>query len=157
RAHVVREIHPEQAVVVSRIFQACAAGKGLVRIAKMLNTAGVPGPRGRSWAPTAIREMLHRELYRGRVVWNKTKGVDRNGTKLKVDRPEREWITTEAPALRIVDDALWTAAGARLDQSRRAYLRWTGGRLCGRPDTGIESRYLLTGFSACGVCGASLS
>jgi site-specific DNA recombinase len=28
--------------------------------------------------------------------------------------------------------------------------------LWGRPDTGLESRYLLTGLSACGVCGGSL-
>ena len=47
-----------------RIFEACAAGQGFVRIAKTLNAAGVPGPRGRSWAPTAIREMLYRDLYR---------------------------------------------------------------------------------------------
>ncbi len=156
RAYVRREPDPEQAAVVRRIFEACAAGKGLVRIAKLLNAAGIPGPRGRSWAPTAIREMLHRELYCGRVVWNKTKWVDRNGTKVKVDRPESEWIITDAPALRIISDELWTTARERLDQARRAYLRWTGGRLCGRPDTGLESRYLLTGFSSCGICGGSL-
>jgi DNA invertase Pin-like site-specific DNA recombinase len=156
RVHVRRAIHPEEAVIVRRIFEACAAGQGIRRTAKRLNAAGVPGPRGRSWAPTAIREMLHRELYRGRVVWNKTKWVDKGGTKVKVDRPEAEWLTVEAPECRIIEDALWAAAGARRDQTRRAYLRWTGGRLWGRPDTGLESRYLLTGLSACGVCGGSL-
>jgi Recombinase zinc beta ribbon domain len=78
------------------------------------------------------------------------------GTKRKVDRPASEWITVEVPECRIVDDALGTAARARLTQTRRAYLRGTGGRLGGRPDTGLESRYLLTGLSACGVCGDSL-
>jgi hypothetical protein len=36
--------------------------------------------------------MLHRDLYRGRITWNKTKWVDKGGTKVKVARPAREWI-----------------------------------------------------------------
>jgi hypothetical protein len=99
RAHVRREVDDAQAAVIRRTFEACAAGKGFVRIARSLNVARIPGPRGCSWAPTAIREMLHRELYRARVVWNKTKWVDRNGTKVKVNRPEREWIVTRMPWL----------------------------------------------------------
>jgi hypothetical protein len=74
-----------------------------------------------------------------------------------VDRPAAEWLTVEAPACRIVDETLWQAAQARLTQSRSAYLRWTGGVLWGRPDHGHESRYLLTGFSQCGVCGGGFS
>ncbi len=58
--------------------------------------------------------------------------------------------------MRLVDDDLWTRAQARLDQTRRAYLRGTGGKLWGRPETGLESKYLLTGLAVCGVCGASL-
>jgi len=90
RAHVRREVDLDQAAVVRRIFEACATGHGIRRTAKRLNAAGTPGPRGRSWAPTAIREMLHRELYRGRVVWNKTKWIDKGGTTIKVDRPEAD-------------------------------------------------------------------
>ena len=62
----------------------------------------------------------------------------------------------DVPDLQTVDDTLWTAASARLTQTRWAYLRWTGGRLWGRPDTRLDSRYLLTGLSACGLCGGSL-
>ncbi len=40
--------------------------------------------------------------------------------------------------------------------TRHAYLRGTDGRLHGRPEAGLESRYLLTGFSVCGLCGSSL-
>jgi site-specific DNA recombinase len=128
-----------------------------VRTAKLLNAEGVPGPLGRSWAPTAIREMLYRPLYKGVIVWNQTKWIDRGGTKVKVDRPEGEWITVAAPALQIIPDTLWQAAQTRLTQSRSAYLQWTGGKLWGRPEHGHESRYLLTGFSMCGVCGGGFS
>jgi hypothetical protein len=43
---------------------------GLTKIAKALNHELVPPPRpdAKGWAPTAIREMLHRELYRGVIV-----------------------------------------------------------------------------------------
>ena len=96
--HVVREIDPAQAAVVRRLFEMAAAGKGILRIAKALNAEGVTTPRrnGRGWAPSAIREMLHRDLYRGLVVWGKTRRVDRDGqTGKKAKRPESEWRRRE--------------------------------------------------------------
>ncbi len=56
--------------MVHRIFERSAEGWGITRIAKHLNDVGVSPPRGGSqgWAPTAIREMLHNELYRGRGI-----------------------------------------------------------------------------------------
>jgi DNA invertase Pin-like site-specific DNA recombinase len=95
--HVERRIHPAEAATVVRIFEMCAAGTGLIRTAKRLNAEGVPGPRGQAWAPTAIREMLRRDLYRGQIVWNRTKWVTAKGTKRKVDRPASEWLTVAAP------------------------------------------------------------
>jgi hypothetical protein len=108
---------------------------------------------GRGWAPSAIREMLRRELYRGRMVWNETRRVDRKGTWAKQRRPESERFTVDVPALRIIDDAQWKAAHDRLTRSRATYLRTAGGRLWGRPESGIESKYLLTGFVECASCG----
>ncbi len=46
-------------------------------------------------------------------------------------RPEEQWMRRDAPELRIVDDALWTAAHRRLEDA-------------------------LTGFAQCTVCGGSL-
>ena len=45
RVHVRREKYPTEAEVIREIFQACASGQGLRRIAKRLNAAGVPPPR----------------------------------------------------------------------------------------------------------------
>ena len=79
---------------------------------------------------------------------------DRGGTKVKVDVPESDWLTLEQPALRIISDELWAAVHARLAQTKRNYLRGTGGKLWGRPDT--ESKYLLSGFATCALCGGTL-
>src|SRR5260370_41547251 len=91
-------------------------------MAKALNAAHVapPRPGGTSWAPTAIREILHREDYRGVVRWNRTQKVHRGGTRGQRQRPPDDIVTTETPALRIVSDALWDAARAQLAQRRRA-------------------------------------
>ncbi len=70
-------------------------------------------PRGTSWAPSAVREMLYRTTYRGVITWNK--GGTKKASRL---RPESEWLTLDAPTLRIVPEEMWVAAHARLDQTR---------------------------------------
>jgi hypothetical protein len=81
RSHVLREIDPGQAAIVRRIYELYGAGYGIVRIAKRLNAEGVAPPRARGWAPSAIREMLRRDLYRGVVLWNRSAKDVRGGVK----------------------------------------------------------------------------
>jgi site-specific DNA recombinase len=132
RLHVVRRVNEEQAAVVRRIFTLCAEGQGFTRIAKALNEDGVTPPRRASgWAPTAVREILLRTLYRGEVVWNRQRKRDRWGVKKYLDRPEAEWLRIEAPALRIVAEDLWQAAHRRLDAARLVYA--VGGRVSTAP------------------------
>jgi DNA invertase Pin-like site-specific DNA recombinase len=78
RSHVVRRINATEAAVITKIFALCGAGKGFTSIAKTLNADGAPSPRpnpGRpkGWATSSVREILHRSLYRGEVVWNSPK------------------------------------------------------------------------------------
>src|SRR5712692_6978674 len=98
RQYVTRQINPEQAAVVHRLFELCAAGWGLTRTAKQFNAEHVPLPRpgSTSWAPTAIREMLLREDYRGIVRWNRTQKVHRGGTRGQRQRPPEDIVTIEA-------------------------------------------------------------
>jgi len=72
-SHVVREVNEPEAQVVRRIFQMAADGKGLQKITKALTAESVPGPRGNGWSLTGVREMLHRDLYRGKIVYGATK------------------------------------------------------------------------------------
>jgi hypothetical protein len=162
RSHVQRRINAEQAAVIRRIFELCAKGRGTRRIAKTLNDEHAPAPRSqqgrpKAWAPSTVREVLHRELYRGRVVWNTTRKRDQWGQVRPSRRPIDEWITTDAPELLIVSDALWKAAHDRLNKTRDVYLRATNGRLWGRPEVGLESKYLLTGLARCGQCGGTMT
>ena len=85
RLHVIRKINETQAAIIRRIFVMYADAKmGLTRIAKTLNIEGVSLPRtSNGWAPSAIREMLYRPLYRGEIVWNELQKVERSGTKIR--------------------------------------------------------------------------
>lgn len=82
RLHVVRVVNQSQAATVRRVFEMYSSKIGLTRIARILNAEGVPSPRSKAgWAPSAIREMLYRPLYRGEIVWNEYQKIERGGTK----------------------------------------------------------------------------
>ena len=67
RRHVRREVDPAQADIVRHIFQLCADGKGLKRIVKALNDAGVVNPTGRplTGAPSLSRYLARCGLLPG--------------------------------------------------------------------------------------------
>ena len=161
RSHVERRIHDAEAIVIREIFSLCAQGLGMRRIAKHLNELGAACPRAQrgrpqAWAPSSIREVLYRPLYRGEIVWNQSQKRDRWGRTRQRARPQEEWLRVKAPHLRIVPSESWKAAHQRLTGARKIYLRGTQGQLWGRPTDGVESKYLLTGLARCGVCGGSL-
>ena len=161
-----REVDPEQARLVVRVFEMAAEGKGLLRIARTLNGEEVPNPTGQirtgrtgakrseQWSATGIREVLHRSLYRGQVVYGQTRNEYRHGRRIKVagEAP----LALDAPALRIVSEELWQAAHERMAATHAVYLRRTGGKLGGKPASGLESKYLLSGSLRCGECGGGL-
>ena len=155
RRHVERQINNPEAAVVQEIFERCAKGWGMRRIAKHLNDQEAPAPRSqqgrpRAWAPSSVRDVLYRPLYRGEIVWNKTRKRNTWGQTQQHARDEAEWLRVPAPELRIVEDRAWDAAHTRLGNARANYLRGTKGRLWGRPADGIESKYLLSGLACCG-------
>jgi DNA invertase Pin-like site-specific DNA recombinase len=159
RLHVIRVKNPDECTVLLRIFERYAAGEGgLATIAKELNAHGVPPPRGtHGWAPTCLRAMLRRPLYRGVVVWNKTQAIHRGGTQTSRKRPAHEWLTFDAPDLRIIPEHLWTRVEKKLVQHAAVYTRKPDGKLIGRPNgAAFRSAYLLSGIAECGVCGGSL-
>ncbi|KYB45799.1 DNA resolvase [Brucella anthropi] len=113
-----REIDMQEANTIRRIFQDFADGVGPRTIARTLNEEGVPGPDGRPWSDTTIRGhvkrgtgLINNELYIGKLIWNRQRYIKDPSTGKRVSRlnPQSEWIITEVPELRIVDDVLWQA------------------------------------------------
>ncbi len=151
--HVEYRVNEEQAAVVKEIFKRRADGEGYRAIAKALNAAGTPAPRaGRrgsgSWSFSAVRGILYNQRYTGVLVWNRTnQGVYRAGTKVHEARPPEQHVEHFNAELQIISDLLWGAAHAQ-DHHPAGPRRAAPGR---RP------RYLLSGFSRCGVCGGTIA
>jgi DNA invertase Pin-like site-specific DNA recombinase len=133
RSHVERRINREHATVIRRIFDLCAKGKGTRTIAKTLNSEHAPAPRSqqgrpKAWAPSSVREALHRELYRGRVVWNTTRKRDSWGQV----KPSRRPQPNGSPATR-------RSCGSSPRRSgRRRIIDWRrhAAAICARPTAG---------------------
>lgn len=109
------------------------------------------------WGASSIRAVIFEPLYRAEIVYGRTRWAHKGGTKVTVAVPEAEWIRVPAPHLPVVTEAHWRAAHQRLDRTRQTHLRHTSGKLWGRPESGIESKWLLAGFLACAACGGGMS
>jgi len=145
-----------QADVTRRIFRAYAAGHGHMSIAKALNGdpryAGLsieyfdgvrptPPRKGTgSWAPSSLRAMLHNERYTGVVPFGAQRKAYRGGTRTRVRAPEAQMVRTERLDLRIVPGELWSEVQARLEATRKTYIRDNNGRLWGRPGSLVIER-----------------
>jgi site-specific DNA recombinase len=154
---VRREIEPSEAAVVRRIFELAALGTGYKGISKRLNDEGALCPRpqqGRpaGWAPSSVREILKRSIYRGQVIWNQSQKRDSWGQQRRKSRPESQWMCVPAPDLRIVNDELWNTVQTQLQNqhaARRGPIAYQGAKRA-------KTTYLLTGFLRCGLCGAGM-
>src|SRR2546427_6771161 len=158
RSHVLREIREDEAAAVRRIFSMAAHSVGFRTIARTLNAEGVPSPRARagrhhSWSPSSVRAILFNPLYKGEVVWGRTKKRDAWGRKKESDRPANEWIVTSMEQLRIVSEELWANVHEALHSRQKTYGFKRGSP---RPAGALDSKYLLTGMVECGVCGGTI-
>ncbi len=159
-----RAILEHEAEIVRCIFREFGAGHSPKAIAQRLNAGKVPGPRGAAWRDTAIRGhrqrgtgLLNNELYIGRLIWNRMHYVKDPTTGNRISRlnPPDQWIVTEVPELRIVDDALWAEVKRRQGEIEaeprvraiKATRFWEHRR----------SPHLLTGVLRCGCCGGGFA
>lgn len=163
----LRQINPDQAAVIKRIFKEYASGIPLRQIVRSLNDDSIPSPSGKLWRPNSItgedhryKGILHNDLYRGLLVYNRThKIVDpRSGKRRYVVNPASEWITTPVPELRIISDRLWAETHQRRLESKRLR-RYTPRKSKPRSakNWAPANARPLTGLVKCGWCGGNKS
>ncbi|MDQ2068245.1 recombinase family protein [Xinfangfangia sp. CPCC 101601] len=159
-----RDINEDEALIVRRIYADFACGQSPKAIARKLNQDQIPGPRGLLWRDTAIRGhrqrgtgILNNELYLGRLVWNRLRYVRDPSSGNRVSRPNdpSEWIITDVPQLRIIDDALWAQVKARQEalDATPAVMGIKASRFWEHRRPG----HLLTGLVYCDCCGARMA
>lgn len=125
-AHVVRgirEIDPDQAAIVRRIYELYLQGESARGIARLLNEEGVPtNTRSGRWTHTwllgtyAATGILNHPLYKGELVYGATQHLTDPTTTRRVYRlrPRETWTIAQVPHLRIVEDWIWDAVQERI-------------------------------------------
>jgi DNA invertase Pin-like site-specific DNA recombinase len=159
-----REIVTEEATIIRRIFREFASGKSPKAIAIDLNRQGIPGPNRRAWGDTSIRGhitrgtgIINNELYTGVLVWNRQRFVKDPSTGKRVSRPnpESQWIRTEVPHLRMIEDDLWQAVRTRQKQISAIFGPNPANTLEGRMKRlhlANRPTAFLSGLLVCGRC-----
>ena len=151
----LREIVPEQADTIRRIFHLYADGMSTRGIAALLNKEGVPAPRGGAWASVTINGhrqrrngILCNELYRGRLIFGRQRAVrdPETGQRRSQATPLEQWVVQEVPKLKIIEDDLWD----RVQLRRQAgHDRRTGG--------GNSAPLPLSDRLRCSVCAGKMT
>ena len=156
-----REIEPDEAKIVQRIFREFVAGESPETIAKRLNREGAPGPGGRLWSNTTLRGqaergtgILNNSLYHGVLHWNRCSYVKdpRTGKRVARPNPIEKWETQAVPELQIVDEETWGRAKERQEQIRKA-LKQQRGDSTNALNRTHRPRFLVSGLLRCGCCG----
>ena len=150
-----REIIPEQAAIVRRIFDEFLAGRSPRAIAQQLNRDGVPGPNGGKWGASTIygnprrgTGILHNALYDGRIVYNRQRFEKHPETRKRIARPNppAEWKTADVPELAIVARDRFAAAQAHIEA------------MAAQPVARrVRPKLLLSGLMRCGLCGGGFT
>ncbi|WP_434056129.1 recombinase family protein [Roseibium sp.] len=153
-----REIVPEQASIIRRIFEDYANGKSPQKIATELNEEGIPGPRGKFWRDTAIRGhvgrgtgILNNELYLGRIVWNRQKFSKDPETETRKARlnDKDQWVHGKIEDLEIVPVELWNRVKERQHAVNATYNKSLTNPLNAKQ----RPKYLLSRRLECAECG----
>lgn len=149
-----KEVEPNQASVIQKIFKMFVEGYSTKKIAHHLNELGVSSPRGKKggWTFSTISGsrkkalgILNNWIYVGKPIWNRTEKVKNPSTERRVSkpRPQSEWLQTDVPELRIISDELWEAAKIKQDQQARL----------GPFYKQVAPKHLLSGLVVCSLCG----
>lgn len=153
----LREIDPEEAKIVQWIFELRADGTKVRAIMRILNEEGIPAPRGGKWQDTTIlggggRGLLRQSLYRGVMTYNKreTRRHPETGRLTHRPRPPSQWITSEDPTLRIIDEDLWNAVQ---EINRKTAI---APRRTGRTPAHLGGALPLTPVLRCASCGGRM-
>ncbi len=148
----LREIDPEKAAIVRRIFRDYADGRSARQIAGDLNAEGLPAPRGGIWRASTLAghrrdgmSILANPIYIGQLLYGRTESItDPRTRKRSTRKGQGEVASGEAPKLRIIEDELWQQVQAQLEE-----------RSTGPTERQRRPRHLLSKLGQCGVCGGT--
>lgn len=151
-----RRINQEEAAIVRQIYNKYLEGESVLGIVKWLNNEGIKTQQGNKWSSNGIRGrqgngagILQNVLYKGVVIWNRYSSTKHpeTGKKIRKENDASEWITREAPELRIIEEDVWNKVQAKLAQTYNPHRKGSN-----RRKTLPPLPFSLT----CGACGGEM-
>ncbi|GIP59097.1 recombinase family protein [Paenibacillus woosongensis] len=131
---------PEEAIIIRKIFELYAAGRGLKSIANELNHSGYRTKTGNTFSTTAIKEILNNPFYIGKVRYNRYENWSNKRRRGKSAEP----IIADGKHEAIIGDALWEKVQFLLQKKS-----FTPSRI-------FDGEFLLSGLIRCPKCGAAM-
>ncbi|MBE9913675.1 recombinase family protein [Paenibacillus donghaensis] len=131
---------PEEAIIVRKIFEFYAAGRGLKSIANELNHSGYKTKTGNTFSTTAIKEILNNPFYNGKIRYNRYENWSNKRRRGKSAEP----IIVDGKHEAIIHDALWEKVQFLLQKKS-----FTPSRI-------FDGEFLLSGLIRCPKCGAAM-
>ncbi|NEN80798.1 recombinase family protein [Paenibacillus elgii] len=131
---------PEEALIIRKIFELYAAGRGLKSIANELNHTGYKTKTGNTFSTTAIKEILNNPFYSGKVRYNRYDNWSNKRRRGKSAEP----IIADGKHEAIIHDVLWEKVQFLLQKKS-----FTPARI-------FDGEFLLSGLIRCPKCGAAM-
>ncbi|MEG0566173.1 MAG: recombinase family protein, partial [Hungatella sp.] len=140
------EILEDEAEIIRKMFEFCAAGYGSRTTANLLLNEGYKKRTGKPLSAGLIGKMIRNPLYKGILVMNRFH-YDFE-TKQTVKMPESEWVYGMDAVPAIVTEELWEQANLAMTERAELFSRNGIYRKGSNP-----GRYDLSGKLVCGFCG----
>lgn len=114
-------INEKEAKVIRQIYKwYTEEGYGASKISNMLNEQGTRTKRNCKWSQNATCRILTNEIYTGKIINGKQEVTDFL-TGQRREKDETEWLVTEKPELRIIDDETFEKAQEILHSRHGAF------------------------------------
>ena len=146
-----RSLHPDQALVVARIFLRFLETRSCHGVSVELNNDGIPAMGGGKWHPLTLRRMLQNETYAGHTYFGQRSFVSRRdpltGKKrsILIDHPREKWTEIPGVSPAIISQETYDRTQQLLADPIRQ-----------RPPKQPDS-FALVGRIRCGACQSALT
>jgi len=133
-------IVPEEAIVVRKIFNLYASGKGLKAIANQLNHEGYRTKRKNMFSTSSIKEIILNPVYVGKIRFNRYENWNEKRRKGKSE----DVIIVKGYHEAIIDENLWNKVQFIQQKKSKTNIK------------NYDGKYLLVGLMKCPKCGAAM-
>lgn len=139
-------VNPGEAAVIHQIYRwYTEEGCGTGIISNLLNQRGLKTKRGYCWSQNAVCRILTNPLYTGKII-NGKQEVSDFLTSVRTNRDSSDWLVTDRPDLRIIDEHQFRQAGEMM-AARGQTFRLNRKR--------YSNKYLFSTLIRCKECGWS--